>query len=173
MFRLPPEDETGPRAIYEQLIERAPEFDTLRMFKPDVAFLLRLKPKFRHGKRVLGTCYLPGVQGDLSDLFDWLLEYTMGGSPTFLFVLDDEYWGSAGVRAREILMFHEMSHCGQKRDQYGTPKFQRESGEPVWSIIGHDIEEFNAVVARYGEHDESVRAFIAAARDGEANKGAF
>lgn len=173
MFTLPPEDETSPRHFYDLLVSSAPEFELLQRGAPDVAFLYRTEEKIRAGRKVLGTAYIPGVQGDLSPLFDWLLEYLLGGKPDFLFILDGGYWAGATARMREILMFHEMSHCDQQRDQFGSPKFHRMTGAPLWRIVGHDIEEFCAVVARYGEYDEGVKAFVAAAKAGEAARGAF
>lgn len=47
------------------------------------------------------------------------------------------------------LVEHELYHCGQKKDEYGAPKFTQ-AGLPSFAIRGHDVEEFVGVVARYG-----------------------
>jgi hypothetical protein len=38
----------------------------------------------------------------------------------------------------------------RRRTRFGHPKFHRDTGEPMWGIRGHDVEEFVGVVARYG-----------------------
>jgi len=47
---------------------------------------------------------------------------------------------------REPLMFHEMLHCGENDD--GSP-----------CIIEHDVEEFGAVVQKYGLWKEDLSEF--------------
>jgi len=54
----------------------------------------------------------------------------------FLIILDEQIWG-ANPDIREPLMFHEMLHCGENDD--GSP-----------CIIEHDVEEFGAVVQKFG-----------------------
>ncbi|QJR01735.1 hypothetical protein HH800_05725 [Sphingobium yanoikuyae] len=57
------------------------------------------------------------------------------------------------------LVEHELYHCAQKMDQYGMPKF-KEDGTPSFAILGHDVEEFVGVVARYGAIDPGVAAMV-------------
>lgn len=45
---------------------------------------------------------------------------------------------------------HELHHCAQAEDEYGAPRFHRDSGLPVWAIRGHDAELFVSDVERYG-----------------------
>jgi len=170
MFRVPVDDQNSPRWFYDQLIVSAPQFQVLRDGEPSVGFLLRTEPKERGGRTILGTVYMPSVSGDLSKLFDWMLEQLLGLSPTYLFVLDAGFWDASDKRLREILMFHEMCHCDQARDAFGTPRFNRLTGEPIWRLIGHDIEEFNAVVARYGAYSPEVLKFVEAVHAGEAQQ---
>lgn len=150
--------------IYWRLVEGYPEFQHIREHEPQVGFLLREGEYRKNGVRILGTCYLPGVQGNLRPVFDWMLERTFGFFPEFLIILDAEHWRAATDRDREILMFHEMLHMGIAKDEFGSPKFHRESGEPVWAIRPHDIEEFNEVAARYGQCTPAIEAFMAAVK---------
>jgi hypothetical protein len=168
MFVIPENDDRHPAVIYERLRNACEEHKHLLEYSPDVAFLLRQGEHMKQGRRVLGTCYMPRVNGELSKLFDWILEKLLGYVPTFLFVLEEDFWRDASDHEREILVFHEMLHASQALDEYGAPRFNRMSGEPIWAIRGHDIEEFNAVVARYGAWSPDVVAFIAAARQGDA-----
>jgi hypothetical protein len=60
---------------------------------------------------------------------------------------------------------HELLHCAQAVDDYGSPKFTRE-GKPKFAIKGHDVEEFVDVVTRYGVSASSVgvKALVEAAK---------
>ncbi len=60
------------------------------------------------------------------------------------------------------LVEHELYHCAQARDQYGMPKFSRDTGRPIFAIRGHDVEEFVGVVARYGASPDVARLVEAA-----------
>lgn len=56
--------------------------------------------------------------------------------------LDDASWCA--------LVEHELYHCAQARDEFGQPRFHRDTGRPIFAIRGHDVEEFVGVVRRYG-----------------------
>lgn len=58
---------------------------------------------------------------------------------------------------------HELSHCGQARDEFGVPKFSQETGMPAFCMRGHDVEEFVGVVARYGALTPEIAALVQAA----------
>ena len=163
MFVIPADADAHPVRFDNRLLDAA-EHEHLREHEPDVGFLLREKELVNQGRRILGTCHMPQVQGRLGPLFDWMLERTLGYVPVFLFVLDAEWWRQASDREREILMFHEMLHAGIAKDNDGCPRFNRQTGEPSWAIRGHDIEEFNEVVARYGAWSPDVQAFLAAVK---------
>lgn len=167
MFIIPPADENHPIEIYQRLLA-CPEHSHLLDHKPDVAFLFRDGEWVKKGRSILGTCSMPSVQGDLRPLFDWMLEELLGFTPVFLFTLSFEWWEQADERQREILVFHEMCHAAQDRDKYGSPRINQQTGEPVWTIRPHDIEEFNSVVRRYGAWAPDVQDFIAAVQAGEA-----
>lgn len=125
-----------------------------------IDWLFRAEVKKKQGRFILGTCYMPRVTGDLSDLFDHLLERMLGRRPDFLIVLSWDYWRDASPREREILCFHELKHASQAKDMFGSPRFNRETGAPIWAILGHDIEEFDDVVRRYGVHSADLERFL-------------
>jgi hypothetical protein len=173
MFTLPKDVDGGdasanPEVIFDYLAKSCEEFADIAQYGPHVRFIFRLEPKLKGGRRVLGACHMPRVNGELSGLFDWMLESTFGSAPDFLIILDADWWEDATPRERDILVFHEMYHIAIAVDEHGAQRFHRETGAPVWCIRGHDIEEFNAVVARYGAWSEDVQQFIAAVRQGEA-----
>jgi len=45
---------------------------------------------------------------------------------------------------------HELYHIVQSVDEFGAPKFNRDTGMPTLTLRGHDVEEFVGVVRRYG-----------------------
>lgn len=70
----------------------------------------------------------------------------------FLLVINDEVWQSLDAPSRTALVDHELAHCGQKLN--GN-----------WYIIGHDLEDFAAVVRRNGLWNENVKRYLRAAEN--------
>lgn len=166
------EHENGPWPIFERLLQTHDELadlDAMLGQGVTIAFLLREGEWTRGDRGVLGMCYCqPSAQGSLRPLFEQLLEDTIGYYPDFLVILNGEFWDTASAVEREVLVFHEVLHAGWARDQNGVPKVNRKTGQPVPCIRNHDLEEFNAVVRRYGAWKGDVTAFLEAAREGGA-----
>ncbi|MBI1207411.1 MAG: hypothetical protein GC191_08990 [Azospirillum sp.] len=160
LFAVPDGGPLGPADIGARLIHDMPEFSHLRDGEARVEYLLRVKPRIRGGRLMIGEAMRPNFQGGAKMLCDWLLAKMFAGTPDFIVLLDLNWWLDATARDREILVFHELSHCVQKTGRDGDPKFD-EAGNPVWALIGHDIEEFNAVVRRYGAWSRDVVDFVA------------
>ena len=152
--------ELDPRPIAARVLE-FPEHETLLVGNATIDWLFRAKEKRKQGRLIIGTCYQPRVQGDLSDLFDFLLSQYVGRMPDYLIVLDLTTWLDASPLQREILCFHELKHAGQARDLLGLPRFDR-AGMPIWALHAHDLEEFDDVVRRYGVHNSDVDFFLKA-----------
>lgn len=168
LFTVPGDGPLNPQRFYDICVEY-PEHAHLKAGEPTVRFLMRGFDKTEAGRQILGSVHLPVVQGKLKELFDWMLEEKLGLIPDFLIILDADYWEAVTDREREILMFHEMSHCVQAVDKWGDPRFHRDTGEPVWALAGHDVEEFTSVVRRYGAWNAELEEFIGAARSGNDN----
>lgn len=169
------DDAGGPWSIYERLRLSHDELGELNDMTDQgitLAFMFR-GGEWRSGQRgILGKCYCgPSAQGDLRPLFEQLLEDTLGYYPDFLIILAADWWEDASEREREVLVFHELLHCGWARDKYGAPKVSRDSGMPATCIVPHSIEEFTAVVRRYGAWKADVAEFIAAATEAPAMGG--
>jgi hypothetical protein len=135
-----------------------------------IDYLFRVAEKRRKGRRVLGMCIMPAVQGDLADLFDHLLTATLGRFPDFLIVLDWTYWCEATLLQREILVFHELKHARQATDRLGAPRFNRE-GMPVWTTVDHDVSVFHDEARRYGAHDTDLARLVEALHDHDDRDG--
>lgn len=171
-YRIAQEDAPdSPWPIFERVLE-FPELAvqaSLSGYGVRWAFMFRLEANNwqKNGRMTLGTACMPGVNGALSGLFDQLLEDAVGYWPDFLITLNEAWWEEASDLEREILVVHELHHCAQALDKFGSPKFTKDGG-PVLAIKGHDVEEFTAVVARYGAWKGDLVEFAAALRDGMA-----
>jgi len=86
----------------------------------------------------------PGGRG-LQQLEDWF-----GDVPDFLLTFDANFATDADDATFCALVDHELFHCAQALDEFGQPRFRKSDGRPVWAIRGHDVEEFAAVVRRFG-----------------------
>lgn len=156
-----PEGDAHPGALFAELIE----LDEHKHFKDEdiaVEFLLRVAPKRKAGRFVLGFCTLPTVQGELKSLFEQLLAQWFGRMPQFLIILDKDFWMEADDVTRLALLEHEMCHVKQETNDMGDPKFDRD-GNPVFGIVAHDLEEFNYIVHKYGAWKSDIAAFLEAA----------
>lgn len=86
--------------------------------------------------------------------------------PDFIITIDAAWWLQASDAEACALVEHELYHCAQDRDEYGAPKFNKQTGRPVFAMRGHDVEEFIGVVRRYGADAAGIRALIEAAEAG-------
>ncbi|AMG45513.1 hypothetical protein AL520_14460 [Achromobacter xylosoxidans] len=86
-----------------------------------------------------------------------------GRVPEFLITLAADYCGLCTDAEFCALVEHELYHLGQRIDEFGAPAFDKE-GRPKLRIVGHDVEEFIGVVARYGPSTD-VQRLVAAASE--------
>lgn len=88
-----------------------------------------------------------------------------GDTPTFLITLDGRYAQTCSDADWCALVEHELYHLSHQKDAFGAPSFTKE-GLPKIAIQGHDVEEFVAVVRRYGVGDPNgaIAQLAAAAR---------
>jgi hypothetical protein len=152
----PPAD-LHPRDIAGRLIYLE-EFADIREGEATIDWLLRRDEKTKHERQILGTCYLPRVQGELNPLFEWMLKNTLKREPDYLIILDLKFWFFSNDRSREILVYHELSHCFHKTNREGEKRYTFDE-LPVWGLKGHDVEEFTAVAQRYGAWNHELESF--------------
>lgn len=84
-----------------------------------------------------------------------------GRVPAFLIILAADYCTTCSDAEFCALVEHELYHIGHAPDPYGAPAFGKE-GRPKLRIVGHDVEEFVGVVARYGPSADVQRLAAAA-----------
>lgn len=90
-----------------------------------------------------------------------------GEVPDFVLTFDALHADICDDAAFCALVDHELYHCAQQEDEFGMPKFNQATGEPSFTIRGHDIEEFVGVVRRFGIEaagEQAVDMVIAAAQ---------
>lgn len=144
-----------PLGIFNRILRSHEELAPLKSLIEDsdckLAFLFKEgELKFR-GELAAGLAALPDAQGAMKPLFAWLLEGALGYAPDWLIILSKDWWDeNREPLTREALVFHEALHCGQQRDKWGMPRFNASTGMPVIGLLPHDVEEFHAVVQRYG-----------------------
>lgn len=124
----------------------------------------------RQGRRIVGQAEMPGrankggkwqkarAEQQLREWFEV--------EPDFLLTFDAVYADECDDRAWCCLVEHEIRHCAQAEDEFGMPRFDKVTGQPVFTLRGHDIEAHIRDVARYGAEalgDEAVDFVIAAA----------
>jgi len=102
-------------------------------------------------KLVAGQCELvPPMQRKWSSArTHWLFQHWFGTTPDFIITIDATFAESADDWSFCALVDHELCHAAQDVDLFGEPRFDRE-GRPIFRVIGHDVEQFNDVVQRYG-----------------------
>lgn len=133
-----------------------------------IGFVWTNEPNARAGRTVIGQCELmpPMAMGKwqkaraVSQIEQWF----DGMMPHFLITISAqaaEFMDDASFMA---LIYHELLHAGQARDEFGMPKFRRD-GMPVWAIRGHDVQEFVSVVRLFGADACGAAEFVEAANE--------
>lgn len=127
------------------------------------------------GKRRIGQAEIPrapqGVNAWGRARWEMQLVQWFGKLPDFVLTFDAVWANEAEDRDWCSVVDHELRHCVQATDEFGSPKFHKD-GRPVFGIKGHDVEEFRATVERFGIEatgPEAMDFVIAAARGHELN----
>lgn len=135
-----------------------------------IAALWTRLPNGRAGRTIVGQAEFGQNIGGMGkwqrgraeqQILEWF-----GVWPDFLLTFDAEYAQTCEDATFCALVEHELSHCGQERDEFGMPRFKKSTGAPAFCLRGHDVEEFVGVVRRYGADAAGVRAMIDAAAEG-------
>ncbi|WP_312384587.1 putative metallopeptidase [Atlantibacter subterraneus] len=95
-------------------------------------------------------------------MYEWF-----GRIPEFIITLAADYCAQCSDLEFCALVEHELYHIAQETDEFGAPKFYRDSGLPKLKLRGHDVEEFVGVVRRYGAGHDVQQLVDAANRPAE------
>jgi len=131
-----------------------------------IAFIFRDEEIRDKGKVVAASAHLPRLQGPAAKhwgrFMEWSLVRLLGCvQPDFVILIDRNLWEGLDLSQRVAIIDHELCHTGQARDEEGHLRFNRVTGAPIWEIRGHDLEEFNGVIARHGVAWDETRAEMA------------
>ncbi len=125
--------------------------------------------ELRHARIALAWCtsWKPDVDGRItlgkckkaSDLDREISDYD------FIVLLSRAFWRDPRVTdlQRRALLDHELSHAAMKFDPSGEP-VEDARGRLVYRTRKHDLEEFTAIVERYGCYKRDIELFAAALR---------
>lgn len=143
--------------------------DHQHLLAANVAFLWTSAEASRHGRMIAGQCEFKPPAGSMgkwararaqAQLHSWF-----GAMPDFLLTIFAPYAAECSDEEFCALIEHELYHAGQGVDEFGAPAFSK-SGMPVFTLRGHDVEEFVGIVRRYGADAAHVGAMIEAAANG-------
>lgn len=84
----------------------------------------------------------------------WQFQRWFAKVPDFIITLSAPYAAQCSNAQFCALVEHELYHCSFERTKFGSPKFTKD-GKPKFAILGHDVEEFVGIVARYGAGNAS------------------
>lgn len=119
----------------------------------------------RQMRHVLATAEIPQTMGTVwkrgraeQQMRDWFHFV-----PDFVLTFYAPECDALDNRAFCSLVEHELLHCAQAVDQFGAPKFHRDTGAPMYAMRGHDVEVFIEEVERYGVTQPEVARLVRAA----------
>ncbi|EHK65285.1 hypothetical protein KYC_17362 [Achromobacter arsenitoxydans SY8] len=137
--------------------------DHAHLVDADLAFLWASSGFLKAGRVVLGQAEqvmfrAGGWQKARQEqqMIEWF-----GRVPAFLITLAADYCATCSDAEFCALVEHELYHIGHASDPYGAPAFDK-LGRPKLRIVGHDVEEFLGVVAKYGPSTDVQRLAAAA-----------
>ncbi|HHT0320944.1 TPA: putative metallopeptidase [Raoultella planticola] len=135
----------------------------------DIAFMWASGAFAKKGRYVLGQCeqVMLRAGGWQKARMEQQMHEWFGRIPKFIITLAADYCEQCNDLEFCALVEHELYHIAQATDDYGAPKFNKETGMPVLKLRGHDVEEFVGVVRRYGASKDVQEMVDAANRPAE------
>lgn len=143
--------------------------DHIHLLDADVAFMWASGAFEKKGRYVLGQCeqVMLRAGGWQKARMEQQMHEWFGRIPKFIITLAADYCEQCSDLEFCALLEHELYHIAQATDDYGAPKFNKETGMPVLKLRGHDVEEFVGVVRRYGASKDVQEMVDAANRPAE------
>lgn len=130
--------------------------DHLHLHAADICFMWASNSFAKKGRVVFGQAEEVAMRagGWQKARMEQQMHEWFGRTPQFIITLAADYCSQCSDLEFCALVEHELYHIAQATDEFGAPKFYRESGLPVLKLRGHDVEEFIGVVRRYGASTE-------------------
>lgn len=146
--------------------------DHAHLVDATIGFLWTNEENASKGRRVIGQAEIPMFRcgkwqkaRQEMQIREWF-----GDIPDFIITLDAVYCMDCSDMEFMALVDHELYHCAQAIDDFGSPKFNKDTGMPSFAMRGHDVEEFIGIVKRYGvgRKDSNLAMMVEAANSSPA-----
>ncbi|WP_312975580.1 putative metallopeptidase [Atlantibacter hermannii] len=143
--------------------------DHIHLLEADIVFMWASNAFAKKGRAVLGQCeeVMMRAGGWQKARMEQQMHEWFGRIPEFIITLAADYCAQCSDLEFCALVEHELYHIAQETDEFGAPKFYRDSGLPKLKLRGHDVEEFVGVVRRYGASHDVQQLVDAANRPAE------
>ena len=143
--------------------------DHTHLLDADVAYMWASGAFEKKGRYVLGQCeqVMLRAGGWQKARMEQQMHEWFGRIPKFIITLAADYCEQCSDLEFCALVEHELYHIAQATDEFGAPKFNKETGMPVLTLLCHDVEEFVGVVRRYGASKDVQKMVDAANRPAE------
>lgn len=130
--------------------------DHFHLADADIGFLWAAHAFNKKGRTVLGQAeeVMFRAGGWQKARMEQQMHEWFGHKPDFIITLAADFCLQCSDLEFCALVEHELYHIAQATDEFGVPKFNKETGQPVLTLRGHDVEEFVGVVRRYGASNE-------------------
>ncbi|MCJ7926455.1 MAG: hypothetical protein MUW55_11080 [Pantoea vagans] len=153
--------------IYDDGVLHNP--DHMHLLEADIAFLWAATAFTKQGRTVLGQAeeVMMRAGGWQKARMEQQMHEWFGHKPDFIITLAGDFCSQCSDLEFCALVEHELYHIAQATDEFGAPKFYRDSGLPKLCLRGHDVEEFTGVVRRYGASADVQTLIDAAAKPAE------
>lgn len=146
--------------------------DHAHLIDADIAFMWASSAFSKKGRTVLGQAEEVMMRAGgwqkarmEQQMYEWF-----GHKPDFIITLAADFCSQCTDMEFCALVEHELYHIAQDTDEFGAPKFYRDSGLPKLCMRGHDVEEFVGVVRRYGASSDVQEIIDAASQPAEVAK---
>jgi hypothetical protein len=130
-------------------------YDHRHLRKARIGYLWTNAGNMKQMKTVVGTAEIP-KPSPMSSMWQkaryyyQIREWFGTTDLDFLITLDAVYISKAPNNIFLAILDHELYHCGHKRDEFGKKLFSKQTGKPIFGLLGHDVEEFVGIWMRYG-----------------------
>ncbi|AYN25761.1 hypothetical protein D8682_01430 [Buttiauxella sp. 3AFRM03] len=138
----------------------------------DIAFLWAQHGFTKKGRTVLGQAeeVMFRAGGWQKARMEQQMNDWFGHQPAYIITLAADFCSQCTDLEFCALIEHELYHIAQESDEFGAPKFYKETGLPKLCMRGHDVEEFVGVVRRYGASADVQELVNAASNPAEVAK---
>lgn len=133
----------------------------------EIGWLWTNAEHFERNRQAAGVCRMIGPTQKKwgRQLADFHLSQMFGMVPDFVITISVPIAATIDDWSFCALIEHELSHAAQDVSLDGEPRFTKD-GNPIFRMVGHDVEEFVDVVARYGADATGTRPLVTAANAG-------